>query len=147
EEVGAAEAVLVLLLALGRREPVGPLPAELLPEHGAQRLHAVVAGRRLQRPRPRPFLQRIVQNEDVLVALLVLYLRVALVGIGAEAPRIDVEGIDVGLAVDHPVRQQVAGTAGGSDAEAEALGEPEVLLAPRPGHWAPSHGACGGWVH
>ena len=47
-------------------------------------------------------------DEDVLVGLLVLDLGVALVGVGAEAARIDVPGIDGGLAVDHPIGQQIS---------------------------------------
>src|SRR5207244_11077442 len=109
EEIGPPKAVFVLgRLALGG-EPVGPLPAIFLAEHGAELLLAVVARRGLGRPRPGPFLERVMQDEDVLVGLLVLDLGVALVGISAEAARVDVPGIDLGIALDDPLRQPLAG--------------------------------------
>ena len=61
------------------REPVRPLPAELLAEHRAQSLHAVVAGRHAQRAPGRALLVGVVDREDVGVGLLVLARRYALV--------------------------------------------------------------------
>ncbi len=63
---------MVLLRRAFGREPVGPLPAELLAEHRAQRLHPVVAGRRPERPAGGALLVGVVDDEDVGVGLLVL---------------------------------------------------------------------------
>ena len=50
--------------------------------------------------------------------------------VGAEAARIDAEHVDRRLALDDPLGELPAGAAGGGDAEAVALVEPEIPQAP-----------------
>ena len=109
-----------------RGEPIGPFPAKLLAEHGAPGLEALVAGRGAQRPGGGTFLVREVNGEDVGVGLLVLRLEVALGGVVAKAARLHAEHVDGRLALHNPFGQLPAGAAGGGDAEAVALVEPEV---------------------
>ena len=115
--------------ALGR-EPVRPLPAELLAEHRPQRLHALEARRHAQRPPGRALLVRIVDGEDVGVRLLVLLAQIRLGRVVAEAPRVDAQHVDRRLAFCDPLGQLPAGAAGRGDAEAVALVQPEVPQSP-----------------
>ena len=125
--------VAALRSPLVRREPVRPLPAVLLAEHGAERLHAVVAGRGLQRPRRGALLVRVVGREDVGVGLLVLDLEIALRRVGAEAARVDAQHVDRGLALDDPFGELPAGAAGRGDAEAEWPSFSQKFLRPQAG--------------
>ena len=126
EVVGAAEAPLVAPLRALRREPVGPLPAVALAPDRAVGREPLVAGAGLRRARRRALLVRVMDDEDVGVGLLVLDRGVVLVGIGTEAAGVDRQHVDGGLAVCDPARELPAGAARSGDAEAEALGQPEV---------------------
>src|SRR3546814_18159092 len=90
------------LVAFGR-EPVRPLPAIDAAEHGAQRLHAVVAGRPLQGTGGSALLVRVVDGEDVGIGLLGLMFEVAPRGVAAEAARADAPSVNPALAPEHPV--------------------------------------------
>ena len=126
EIVGAAEAPVVAGFDALGREPVGPLPAVALAPDGAARRKLVVAGAGLGGPRRRALLVRVVNDEDVGVGLLVLGLGVVLVGVDPEAAGVHRQHVDGGLALGDPAGQLPAGAAGSGDAEAEALGQPEV---------------------
>ena len=130
EPVRAAERPVVFLRRSLGREPVGALPAEFLPEHGAKRLQPVIAGRGAERPRGAALLVRIVDDEDVLVRLLVLRLEVGFGGVAAIAARVDAKHVDGRLALDNPFGKLPAGAAGGGDAETVALAEPEIRQVP-----------------
>ena len=128
--IGAAEAPLVSGRDARGREPIGAFPAVALPEHGAHAGELVVDRTGLGRARIGPLLVRKVDDEDVAVSFLVLLNDVALAGVGAVAARVDRHHVDAGLAVDDPLSQLPAGAAGGGDAEAVALIEPEVAHTP-----------------
>ena len=131
EPARAAERPVVHRLDAFRREPVRPLPAELLAEDCAQRLQPVVARSGAQRPRGGPLLVRVVDGEDVGVRLLVLLHQIRPGRVVAEAARVDPHHVDGRLALHDPLRELEAGTAGRGDPEAVALVEPEVVDAPR----------------
>ena len=128
EPVGAAVGVVVLARDAGRREPVRPLPAEARAPDRAGLVEPVVAGRGLGQPAEPTLFHRIVVDEDVLVGFLVLDLREILRD-DAEAPRIDADHVDGGLAVDDPLGKLPARAAGRGHAEAVAFGQPEILQA------------------
>ena len=107
-------------------EPVSPLPAEFLAEHGAQVTHALVTRRRFQGPGRRALFVGVVDDEDVGVGFFVLGLKIPLGRVRPEAPGIDAEHVDGGLALDDPLGELPAGAARRRDAEAVTLVEPEV---------------------
>ena len=126
EPVGAPEAPLVARRNAGRRKPVGPLPPVALPEHGSGLFVAAMDGAGLGRARRRALLVGIVDGEDVAVGLLVLFDCVALVRVGAEPAGVHGDQVYRRFPAIHPFREEATGPAGRGDAEAEALGEPEV---------------------
>ena len=131
EPGGAAEGPIIRLGRSRRREPVGPFPAEFLPEHGTQILHPFVAGRRAQGPGGGPFLVRVMNDEDIGIGFFILGMQVGRVGIVAKAPRLHAQHVDTGLALDHPMGQLPARAARRRNAKAVAFIEPKI--APTPG--------------
>jgi hypothetical protein len=101
EHVRLVQVLLGEAVAL-RREPVGALPAVDGAEHGAQRLHAVVARGALEGAGGGALLVRVVHREHVGVGLLVLPAQVAAGGVGAEAAGVHAHHVDGRLAVDDP---------------------------------------------
>ena len=115
----------------GGREPARALVAVDRAEHRPQRLHALMAGRALERPGGGALLVRVVRGEDVGVGFLVLHLEVAARGVRPEAARIDAHHVDGGHALDDPFGELPASAARRRHAERVALVEPEVLHIPR----------------
>src|SRR5256885_8752812 len=76
------------------------------------------------------FRSREVDDEHIAVGFLVLLDDVALAGIRAEAARRHRQHVDRRSALDDPLGELPAGAAGGGDAEAVALVEPDVAQAP-----------------
>ena len=109
-----------------RREEVRSFPAVDRAEHGAERLHAVVAGRLAKRAGRSPLLVRIVGREDLGIGFLVLLDEVALAGVAAEATRVDAHHVDGGLAVHDPLGELPPRATGRRDAERVPFVEPEV---------------------
>ena len=130
EIVAAPETPDIAPLHARRREPVGTFPPIALAEDRAHALQPVVDGTRLRGTRILAFLVRVVNREDVAVGFLVLRDDVAAARVGPEAARVDGEHVDARLAFDDPLRELPARTAGGRDAEAVALVEPEVAHFP-----------------
>ena len=131
EPARTAERPVVFLGHAFGGEEIGPLPAELLPEHRAARLHSFVAWRGAQRTRGGPLLVRVMDDEDVLVRFLGFPDQVVLRGVFAEAARLDAQHVDGRLALDDPLGQLPPGAARRRDAEAVPFGQPEILDAPR----------------
>ena len=131
EIVAAPEAPRVLARHARRREPVRALPAVALPPDGAHLVQLFVDGAGLGGARILALLVRVMDREDVAIGLLVLAHGVALAGVRAEPAGVDAQHVDAGLALDDPLRELPAGAAGGGDAEAVALVQPDVAQAPR----------------
>ncbi|MPL89866.1 hypothetical protein SDC9_35908 [bioreactor metagenome] len=123
------EAATVMVEACRRVERaivVRPFPAVHLAELGAKRLLRVIVRRGAQRPAGLALLVGVVQDEDVLIALLVLARGIFGGHPAAVALRVEARHVDLGLALGHQLGQVMAGAARGGDAEAEALGQPHV---------------------
>ena len=127
----AAEAAGGMVVEPLRRIVDRPLPAVHLPELRAPRLHPVVAGRGAQRPAGLALLVGVVQHEDVGVALLVLPRRILGGDPRAVALRVERRHVDLGLALDHHLREIVPGPARRGDPERETLRQPQVAQARR----------------
>src|SRR5207244_3154663 len=115
-------------------EPVGPLPAGLLAERGAQLLQSGVHGREPQRA---PGLPLVTGIPDVVVGGVDLDgagQRVLPAGVVTpEAARIHLPDVEAGLALHDPFRQQAAHAAGaGEPVGAEAGRDPEAADLRRP---------------
>ena len=130
EPAGAAKRPVIFLFHVASGEPVGPLPAELLAEHGAFLPHALVARRGLQGARGGALLVRIVDDEDMGVGLLVFLEQIIPVRVGPEPARLHAQHVYGGLPFDDPFRQLPTSAAGRGDAEAVALAQPEVFQPP-----------------
>src|SRR5688572_12948892 len=128
--VAAPETPDIAPLDTRRREPVGTFPPIALAEDRAHALQPGVDGTRLRGTRILAFLVRVVNREDVTIGFLVLRDDVAAARVGPEAARVDGEHVNARLAFDDPLRKLPARTAGGRDAEAVALVEPEVAHFP-----------------
>ena len=123
---GAAEGPVIFGGHALRREPVGPLPTELLAEHRALGLQPLITGRGAQGASGWALLVRVVDGEDVGVGLLVLALQIALGGVVPEAARLHAQHVDGRFAFDDPLGKLPAGPAGRGDAEAVALVQPKI---------------------
>ena len=121
---------MVLLRHAVGSEPVGPLPAELLAEHGAHFHQAPITGSSLQGAGRRPLLIRVMDDEHVGIGLFVLFDQVVPADVIPETARLHPQHIDAGFSLYDPFRQLPAGAAGSGDAEAVALVEPEISQAP-----------------
>ena len=96
---------------------IRPFPAVHLPHLRAQRDLAVVNRSSPQRPGGGAFLIRVVQNEDVVVAFLILSRRIFGGDPRPEAFRVQRRHVNLGLAVHHHLRQIIPGAARRCDAE------------------------------
>ena len=130
EPARAAKRPVIFLFHVASGEPVGPLPAELLAEHGAFLPHALVARRGLQGARGGALLVRVVDDEDMGVGLLVLLEQIIPIRVGPEPARLHAQHVYGGLPFDDPFRQLPTGAAGRGDAEAVAFAQPEVFQPP-----------------
>ncbi len=116
--------VTALLGAAVQGEPFRALPAEGFRVHAALRLQCVVQGTRLARPARRLLLSRGARDIGETIVLECLCARIALVGKTAEAPRIEFRHVDLGIAVEHPLREVFAAAAALRDPEGAATAHP-----------------------
>ena len=108
---------------------VRAFPAVHLAELRAHLLLAVIGGGGAQGAAGFAFLVRVVQDEDVVVAFLVLAGGVFGGHPAAEALGVEGGHVDLGLALGHQLGKVVAGAARCGDAEGEALRQPHVAQA------------------
>ena len=123
------ESCSTLGLVAGRRIPVGALPAADVAEVGAGGGQPVVNGGALRAARGLHRLRRVVALVDHAERLDGA--RAAVLGVGlvaVQAVDVDAGDVDVGAAVDDPVRQHAAEAAAGEDADRVEAGGDEVVL-------------------
>src|SRR5580692_7486640 len=130
EVIRTPETPVVLRGHSGRREPIGALPTITLTEDGAHAREFVIHRTGLGGACIGALFVRIMDDEDVAIRLLVFLHHITLAGVGPVAARVDRHHVDAGLALDDPLGELPAGTAGGGDAEAVALVEPKISRAP-----------------
>ena len=139
EHIGAMPAG--FLLTAIQREPLGPFPAEGLPVHAALRLQPLINGARLGRAAIGLFLTRGTGGEGHAVVEEDLGAGVIDRREGAVAARIELGHVDVGIAVQHPLRQVLAAATALRDPERGAAAHPEIR---HPGRWPEQWPAIGG---
>ena len=115
---------------IGRRKPVGALPAVNPAENRAEFFHALVAGRGFQRRGGGAFFVGKMRGEHISVGLLVFFAQISARGVGPEAARIHAHHVHGRLAVHDPLGELPAGAAGRGDAETVPLVQPEIFQAP-----------------
>ena len=126
----ATEAAAFLVKVLGRinrREIVRAFPTVHPAELSATGFLAVIGRNGPQRTAGRALFVGVVQDIDMLIAFFVLARRelgghpVGRIPLGVQRGH-----VDLGFAIDHHLRQIVAGATGSGDAKAKALGQPHV---------------------
>ena len=122
-------AVAVLFFAPVQRVPFGPLPAEGLGEHAALCLERLVRGTEPLRSAGRQFFAG--QRRGVGQAVILEAFGPGIVGVcvNAEAARVETGHVDFGIAVQHPLREELAAAGALRDAERRATTQPEILQA------------------
>ena len=114
------------------REPLRPLPAERLGVHASFCFQPSVQRARLARATGRLLLPGQARGEREPVILEGLVVHVGPVRELAVAPRIEFRHVDLGIAMEHPLREILAASAALSDAERASAAHP-VVLEPRCG--------------
>ena len=109
-----------------RRIVVWPLPAIDLPELRPGRFLPVIGGRCAQGPASLALFIGMVQNIDVRIAFLVFLRRIFRRHPGAIAFGIKARHVNLGLALDHHLRQIITCPPSGRDAKGKALGQPHI---------------------
>ena len=109
-----------------KREPLRTLPAEGLPVYAALRLQALVDGAGLGRAAIGLFLARRAGGEGHAVIEEDLGTGVVDVREGAVAARVELRHVDVGVAVEYPLREVFAAATALRDAEGGAAAHPEI---------------------
>ena len=129
----APERAAVMVAKPLRRKIIRPLPAVHLPELRPPRRLPIICRRGPQRPTGRTFLIRMVQDINVIVGFLVLPRGIfrghpIAVALGIEACH-----IDLGFALNHHLRQIIAGAPRSGDPKRKPFRQPHI---PQPRRWS-----------
>ena len=124
-----ARIVVKAVWRIQRAEIIRPLKPVDTAKLRAARFLPVIGRRGAQRAAGFALFVRVVQDIDVLIAFFVFARRIFGGHPTAVAFGIKRGHVDLGLALDHHLRQIIAGAASGGDAKAKAFGEPHIAQA------------------